>query len=264
MAIDDKWILCQMKYLRSGLFSLLFFSWTGFVVLTLWLALPFSPPTFRRVISIWPKGCFALLKIIGLSFEMRGLENIPKRPVLFAVKHQSVWETIFFLWQHPDNAYIMKQELTRIPFWGWYMKKSPHILVDRSGGARSMRDMMRKTKAIMDDGRSIAIFPEGTRMPPGTIGKFHPGVAAIYTQLDTTVVPVAVNSGLFWPRRKFLKKPGKIVIEFLPPIEPGMKRKEFMVELQERIKTATQKLEKEAGFVAEPNTPPDGEVTAAL
>jgi 1-acyl-sn-glycerol-3-phosphate acyltransferase len=239
-----------MIYIRSALFNFLFFGWTALVILTLWLAMPFSPSRFRSIISIWPKGCFALLKIIGITFEMRGLENIPDKPILFSVKHQSVWETIFFLWHHKDNAYVMKQELTRIPFWGWYMKKSSHILVDRTGGAGAMRDMMAKAKAIMEDGRSIAIFPEGTRMPSGTIGKFHPGVAAIYNQLGTTVVPVALNSGLLWPRREFLKKPGNIIIEFLPPIEPGMNRKEFMVELQDRIKTATQKLEKEGGFIA--------------
>tara|TARA_B100000315_G_scaffold256942_1_gene304249 strand:- start:263 stop:1036 length:774 start_codon:yes stop_codon:yes gene_type:complete len=244
-----------MKYLRSGLFNFLFFAWTAFMLAFLWVAMPFSPATFRRAISLWPKGCFALLKIIGVSFEMRGLENLPKKPVVFAVKHQSVWETIFFLWQHRDNAYIMKSELARIPFWGWYMTKSSHVLVDRTGGARSMRDMIRKTEVIMDNNRSIAIFPEGTRMPSGTIGKFHPGVAAIYTQLEATVVPVAVNSGMYWPRRKFLKKPGKIVIEFLPPIEPGMDRKTFMAELQSRIKAATEKLEKEAGFVAVQDQP---------
>ena len=239
-----------MKYIRSGIFNFLFFGWTAFMLAFLWIAMPFSPSTFRRAISLWPKGCFALLKIISVTFEMRGLENLPKKPVVFAVKHQSVWETIFFLWQHRDNAYIMKSELTRIPFWGWYMTKSSHVLVDRTGGAKSMRELIRKTKEIMDNSRSIAIFPEGTRMPSGSIGTFHPGVAAIYTQLDTTVVPVAVNSGLFWPRRKFLKNPGKIIIEFLPLIEPGMGRKEFMAELQSRIKAATEKLEKEAGFLA--------------
>ena len=238
-----------MNYIRSGIFNFLFFGWTTFMLAFLWIAMPFSPATFRRAISLWPKGCFALLKIISVTFEMRGLENLPKKPVVFAVKHQSVWETIFFLWQHRDNAYIMKSELTRIPFWGWYMTKSSHVLVDRTGGAKSMRELIRKTKEIMDNSRSIAIFPEGTRMPSGSIGTFHPGVAAIYTQLDTTIVPVAVNSGLFWPRRKFLKNPGKIIIEFLPPIEPGMGRKEFMAELQSRIKAATEKLEKEAGFL---------------
>ena len=236
-----------MKYLRSGLFNFLFFFWTSVVILFLWVAIPLSTSKFRSVISIWPKGCFALLKIIGITFEIRGLENIPKFPVLFSVKHQSVWETIFFLWHHKDNAYVMKSELSRIPFWGWYMKKSGHILIDRSGGAKSIRAMIGKAREFMLNARSIVIFPEGTRIPPGQIGKFHPGVAAIYSQLNTAVVPVAVNSGLFWPRREFLKKPGKIIIEFLPPIGPGMDRKLFMQQLQSQIKIATVELENEVG-----------------
>ena len=235
-----------MKYLRSGLFNFLFFFWTATVILLLWVTIPLSASKFRSVISIWPKGCFALLKIIGITFEIRGLENIPKFPVLFSVKHQSVWETIFFLWHHKDNSYVMKSELSRIPFWGWYMKKSGHILVDRTGGIKSMRDMIEEAREIIGNGRSVVIFPEGTRIPSGQMGKFHPGVAAIYTQLNTTVVPVAVNSGLFWPRREFIKKPGKIIIEFLPPIEPSIARKPFMLLLENRMKMATQQLEKEA------------------
>lgn len=245
MAIFEEWV---MMYIRSGLFNILFFSWTGFVILFLWVFMPVTPPKFRSIISVWPKGCFALLRILGITFEMRGLENIPRKAVVFSIKHQSVWETIFFLWHHKDNAYVMKSELSRLPFWGWYMKKSSHILVDRKGGARSIRNMLTKAKIILKTGRSIAIFPEGTRMPPGVIGKFHPGIAAIYTQLNVTVVPVAVNSGIFWPRRQFLKKSGKIVIEFLPPIKPGIDRKKFMQDLHERISVATKKLEKEAGF----------------
>ena len=236
-----------MKYLRSGLFNFLFFFWTAVVVLFLWVALPLPSSQFRNVISIWPKGCFFLLKIVGITFEIRGLANIPNFPVLFSVKHQSVWETIFFLWHHKDNAYVMKSELSRIPFWGWYMKKSGHILIDRSGGAKSIRAMIGKAREFMLNARSIVIFPEGTRIPPGQIGKFHPGVAAIYSQLNTAVVPVAVNSGLFWPRREFLKKPGKIIIEFLPPIGPGMDRKLFMQQLQSQIKIATVELENEVG-----------------
>jgi 1-acyl-sn-glycerol-3-phosphate acyltransferase len=129
------------------------------------------------------------------------------------------------------------------------MKKSGHILVDRTGGTKSMRAMIRKTKEFIENNRSIVIFPEGTRIPSGEIGKFHPGVAAIYSQLDITVVPVAVNSGMFWPRREFIKNPGKIIIEFLPQIKPGIDRKSFMLELQSQIKIATEQLEKEAGFI---------------
>ena len=248
MGLLGSLVKIKMMYFRSGLFNFLFFSWTAVVILLLWIAMPLSPSKFRSVISIWPKGCFALLKIIGITFELRGLENVPNVPVLFSVKHQSVWETIFFLWHNKDNAYVMKSELARIPFWGWYMKKSAHILVDRTGGTKSMRSMIKKAKAIMNDGRSIIIFPEGTRIPPGRMGTFHPGVAALYTQLNATVVPVAVNTGYFWPRRKFVKTPGNIIIEFLPPIKPGIDRKKFMIQLQNQIKMATEQIEKEAEF----------------
>ena len=235
-----------MTFFRSTLFNFLFFSWTALVIILLWTTIFLPSSKFRSVISIWPKGCFALLKIIGLTFEVRGLENIPKHPVIFSVKHQSVWETIFFLWHHKENAYVMKSELSRIPFWSWYMKKSAHILVDRFGGIKSMRNMINKSRKILDDGRSIVIFPEGTRIPPGNMGKFHPGIAALYTQLNATVVPVAVNSGIFWPRRKFKKRPGNIIIEFLEPFEPGIDRKKFMSQLHDQIRKGTQKLEKEA------------------
>ena len=109
-----------------------------------------------------------------------------------------------------------------------------------------MRDMIRETKAALDANRSVVIFPEGTRMPPGETGTYFPGVAALYAQTGTTVVPVALNSGKFWPRRAFLKKPGTVVLEFLPPIPQGMKRKAFLKELEYRIEQATRKLEKEA------------------
>ena len=119
-----------MIYIRSSVFNILFFCWTSIVILFLWIFIPVTSSKFRSIISIWPKGCFALLRILGITFEIRGQENIPQKAVVFAVKHQSVWETIFFLWHHQDNAYVMKSELARLPFWGWYMKKSLHILVD--------------------------------------------------------------------------------------------------------------------------------------
>ena len=235
-----------MIYLRSLIFNILFILWTAFIVLTLWLFMPLAPSKFRSVISIWPKGCFALLGLVGIKFEIRGRNNIPNEPVVFSVKHQSTWETIFFLFQHKDNSYVMKSELALIPFWGWYMRKSGHILVNRNGGIQSMRKMLNEAETILTDNRSIVIFPEGTRLPPGELGSFHPGVAAIYSQLNATVVPVAVNSGYFWPRRKFKKYPGRIIIEFLPPIKPGIDRKEFINTLRESIGTATRKLESEA------------------
>jgi 1-acyl-sn-glycerol-3-phosphate acyltransferase len=196
---------------------------------------------------MWPKLNFPVMRwLVGMRFEVRGRENIPNEPVIFAAKHQSAWDTMFFLWLDPANAYIMKAELARIPFWGWYMRRCAHIMVDRSGGAGTMREMMRETKAVLADGRSVIIFPEGTRTPPGTTGTYHPGVAALYGLNGAKVVPVALNSGLFWPRRSFLKKPGTIIIEFLEPMPAGMKRDAFLAELQSRIEAATRRLENEA------------------
>ncbi|MFL2781769.1 MAG: lysophospholipid acyltransferase family protein [Rhodospirillales bacterium] len=237
-----------MQLARSVIFNFLFHAWTGLTVLLLWLAIPLSPSKFRTVISIWPKGCFLMLKLLKIEFEIRGENNIADEPVLYAVKHQSVWETIFFLWHNKENAYVMKSELARIPFWGWYMERAAHILVDRKGGIKSMKGMLEKALSIKETSRSIVIFPEGTRMPPGTMGKLHPGVAALYKHLNISVVPVAVNSGLLWPRRQFKKKQGKIIIEFLNPIPSGMEKRKFLTELSKIIYAATLRLEKEGGY----------------
>ena len=235
-----------MQFIRSIIFNFLFYTWTGITVLLLWIAMPLAPSQFRTIISIWPKGCFSMLKILGIDFEIRGEENIPNRPVLFAVKHQSVWETIFFLWHSKENAYVMKSELAKIPFWGWYMKKAAHILVDRKGGTKSMRDMLAKAASIKETSRSIVIFPEGTRIPPGNMGELHPGVAALYKHLNISVVPVAVNSGLVWPRRQLKKEPGTIIVEFLKPIQAGMEKRAFLTKLRQIISEATLELENES------------------
>ena len=125
-----------MLAIRSALFNVLFIGWTILLLSTLWLLLPFSQKSFRIAIALWPHGAFPLMRyILGLTFEQRGLENIPNEPVIFAAKHQSAWDTMYFLWLDDSNAYIMKGELNRIPFWKWYMSKSQHVIVDRTGGA---------------------------------------------------------------------------------------------------------------------------------
>ena len=236
-----------MLAIRSALFNVLFIGWTILLLSTLWLLLPFSQKSFRIAIALWPHGAFPLMRyILGLTFEQRGLENIPNEPVIFAAKHQSVWDTMYFLWLDDSNAYIMKGELNRIPFWKWYMSKSQHVIVDRTGGASAMRKMIADTRDILSNGRSVVIFPEGTRTAPYETQPYHPGIAALYSQINVTVVPVALNSGYFWGRRQFIKQPGKLTVQFLPPIPKDMDRKAFMAELEKRIETATRKLGKEA------------------
>ena len=235
-----------MLAIRSVLFNILFIGWTIFLLSTLWLLMPIPKQKFRKAVALWPHGSFPLMRyLLGLTFEQRGLENIPNEPVIYASKHQSAWDTMYFLWHHKDNAYVMKGELNRIPFWKWYMDKCQHVVVDRRGGTSAMREMISDTKSILADKRSVIIFPEGTRVAPGETRRYHPGIAALYSQTNATVIPVALNSGYFWGRRHFIKKPGVLTIQFLPPIPKNMERKAFMKELEIRIESATRKLENE-------------------
>ena len=235
-----------MLAIRSALFNILFIGWTIFLLSTLWLLMPIPKQNFRKAVALWPQGSFPLMRyLLGLTFEQRGLENIPNEPVIYASKHQSAWDTMYFLWHHKDNAYVMKGELNRIPFWKWYMDKCQHVVVDRRGGTSAMREMISDTKSILADKRSVIIFPEGTRVALGETRRYHPGIAALYSQTNATVIPVALNSGYFWGRRHFIKKPGVLTIQFLPPIPKNMERKAFMKELEIRIESATRKLENE-------------------
>ena len=235
-----------MLAIRSALFNILFIGWTIFLLSTLWLLMLIPKQNFRKAVALWPHGSFPLMRyLLGLTFEQRGLENIPNEPVIFASKHQSAWDTMYFLWHHKDNAYVMKGELNRIPFWKWYMDKCQHVVVDRRGGTSAMREMISNTKSILADKRSVIIFPEGTRVAPGETRRYHPGIAALYSQTNAKVIPVALNSGYFWGRRHFIKKPGVLTIQFLPPIPKNMERKAFMKELELRIESATRKLENE-------------------
>ena len=236
-----------MYGIRSVFFNIIFIGWTILLLATLWIILPFPRLIFRRAIALWPKLLFPLMKVlIGLDFEQRGLNNLPTGPVIFAVKHQSTWDTMFFLWLDKNNSYIMKEELNKIPLWKNYMTKAGHIVVDRKGGLATMRQMIKDTKNALKEGRSVVIFPEGTRTQPGKSSLYHPGVAALYGQTNVPIIPVALNSGMYWGRRQFRKSAGTIIIEFLKPIEKGLKKSEFVSELKSVVEAATRKLENEA------------------
>ena len=243
-----------MNATRSIIFNIFFFTLCLVILLSLWLALPFSRPRFRRAVQLWGSATFAVLKNLnGTVYEIRGRENLPAGPHILAAKHQSAWDTMFFLVEDPDTAYIMKEELYRIPLWGWYSRRARHIAINRRGGGQALRALIRESKAILEDGRSIVIFPEGTRVAPGETGTYFPGVAALYSQCGVPIVPVAVNSGLYWGRRSFRKYPGEIIVEYLPAIPDGLSRAEFMAALEQSIESATRRLEKEAQ--------PDGALT---
>jgi 1-acyl-sn-glycerol-3-phosphate acyltransferase len=175
----------------------------------------------------------------GLTHRVVGMENLPNGPVIIACKHQSSWETLAFTKVFPGAAIVLKRELLFIPIVGWAMARAGNIAVARGDGAQALRGLVRQAKAVIAEGRSILIFPEGTRVAVGVERPYQVGTAALYRQLGVPVVPVALNSGLFWGRRKWVKRPGLITVEVLPPIAPGLGREAFMGTLRERIEGAT-------------------------
>jgi len=185
----------------------------------------------------------------GLRHRVSGLENLPAGPVIVAAKHQSTWETLAFVKLFPNSAIVLKRELLFIPIVGWAMARAGNIAVVRSEGSLAMRSLLRQARSVIAEGRSILIFPEGTRTAVGARRGYHMGVAALYRQLGVPVVPVALNSGLFWGRRKWVKRPGTITVEILPPIAPalGLDRSAFINTLRERIEGGTARLVEQAG-----------------
>jgi 1-acyl-sn-glycerol-3-phosphate acyltransferase len=202
--------------------------------------------TYRWCIH-WARALLWLMRVVcGLRCRVVAREALPPGPVIFALKHQSAWETIAFPALGPPISGVLKRELLMIPVYGWYMRRLGMVPIDRTAGGAAIREMLRRAKDETMRGRSIMIMPEGTRLPPGRAGRYHPGVAALYSVLGLTVVPVALNSGLFWGRRSLLIRPGTVTMEFLAPIPPGLERKDFMNALRERIESASERLRLEA------------------
>ncbi|MCP4328720.1 MAG: 1-acyl-sn-glycerol-3-phosphate acyltransferase [Alphaproteobacteria bacterium] len=246
-----------MTALRSALFNVLFFGATAAVCILGLPVLLLPQNAVLRLSELWTSTTIKLLAITcGLTYEVRGRDRLPPYPVIFAVKHQSAWETLAMQVILRRPVYVVKKELMAIPLFGWYLRGTGQIPIDRRGGAGEIRMMVLRTKAALAGGRPILIFPEGTRAAPGATGTYNPGIAALYKQIGVAVVPVALNSGLYWGRRAFHKRPGTIVVEILPPIPPGLAPRAFLAELESRIEGATRKLEVEGsaggGFRGDP------------
>jgi 1-acyl-sn-glycerol-3-phosphate acyltransferase len=228
---------------RSVLFNVLFYLnlFVHFIAALPTLVLPRR--AIIEVAKFWARTNIWLLRLVcGIKVEVRGLAKIPPGPLLVASKHQSLWETFALLPLLRDPAYIMKRELMWIPFFGWFTIKGRMIPVDRGAGAHATQQMLQHARRALDEGRQIIIFPEGTRRAAGAEPAYKFGIARLYAALDVPCVPIALNSGLFWPRRKFLRYPGTIVVEILDPIPPGLEAKEFFQRLQDDIEGATARL----------------------
>lgn len=187
---------------------------------------------------LWP----GLAVICGVKIEIRGRENLPQGGALIASKHQSMWETLAFWGILPDPAIILKKSLIYMPIFGWYAVKLGNISIDRKGGSKTLRKMLRDAAQRGQDGRQVLIFPEGTRVEPGENPELKPGIAGLYQSMGVPCVPVALNSGVYLKNYCGLKKPGTIIVEFLEPIEPGLDKASFMRTLHERISTASDRL----------------------
>ncbi|MBR4127436.1 MAG: 1-acyl-sn-glycerol-3-phosphate acyltransferase [Alphaproteobacteria bacterium] len=233
-----------MKWIRSLLFNVYYILVTFVVCTTGVICGLFS----RRLCSLnarmWGKLLlFGLRWLAGVKCCVKGVENLPESGAyIVASKHQSAWETVAFHALLPSPAYILKQELLYIPLFGWNLKLTGCVAIDRASGTKAMRSILEGSEKRLKEGRPVIIFPEGTRTQPGATTRYNPGVGLLYEKCGVPVVPVALNSGVHWAKKAFLKKPGTITIEFLPPMPQGLDKREFISELQNRIEAACAQL----------------------
>jgi 1-acyl-sn-glycerol-3-phosphate acyltransferase len=233
--------------LRSLLFNIVYYA--NLIILMI-LGLPVILKGRHGVFAlarIWALSSLWLLdKICGLRVEFRGLENIPQGGYIIAAKHQSVLETFALVLHAPDFAYVLKRELTYVPIFGWYLAASEQIAINRSAVRNAMAVVSARAGEVLKAGRQVFIFPEGTRRPPGAPAQYKFGVAKLYQDTGAPCLPVALNTGLFWGRRGFLRRPGTAVIEYLPPIAPGLDREVFLATLQATIEKECERLNADA------------------
>jgi 1-acyl-sn-glycerol-3-phosphate acyltransferase len=232
-----------VQVLRSLIFNVAFYLNT-FIQIIFYLPLLLLPRRYVWIaVRSWAAGTHVLLKwICGIEHRIVGFEKVPPGGVIVASKHQSAWETFTIAAMLPDPTFVLKRELQWIPLFGWYMLRARLIPVNRGTRQAALEQIARGAREKMKDGRQIIIYPEGTRRPVGAEPSYKYGVAHLYGELDVPCVPVALNSGLYWPRRSLRFTPGTIRMEFLDPIMPGMDRTEFLKVLQDRIETATARL----------------------
>lgn len=244
-----------MLFFRSLLFKI------SFILLTLAEMLLFAPFYFFLphkaawfVPRFWARSVFWLQKrLIGVSYRFEGLENLPQGAYIVAAKHQSAWETLALPLALPDPTFILKRELLWIPFFGWYLAKMGMAPINRGAPLQALKALIAASREKAAQKRQIVIFPEGTRREVGAQADYKQGVFPLYAELGLPVVPVALNAGLYWPKKRFCLYPGVILCRFLPPIAAGLKRREFMQKLETMIETECRLLVKAA---AAGKTPP--------
>ena len=228
---------------RSLLFNALFYV---NITIRMIVALPtiLLPYSFLHgVLRRYASSTLWFLRVVcGTKVEWRGREKLPAGPCIVACKHQSLWETFALFMLLPDPTYVLKRELMWLPLFGWLATKARMIPIDRGSHAKALASMTAAARREAARGRQIVIFPEGTRRPPGAKPRYLPGVAFLYAELGLPCVPIALNSGLFWPRRSVRRHPGTVLVEVLDPIPPGLEKREFLMRLRNATEQSTARL----------------------
>ncbi len=241
-----------MQRIRSIVFSIFF---VASIIVTGFFAAPaalFSAKAARGVAKAWSRTILYSVRLIaGVSYKIEGAENIPRHGCIVAANHQSQWETIALYAHLPNPVVIAKKELFDIPVYGWWLRRVGNIPVDRMGGAKALRALRDDAARHIENGDQIVVFPESTRTRVGESRTYHPGVAGIYTSAQAPCTPVAHDSGRYWQFPSHLKIPGEIILRFLPPIAPGLDRRIFLHELQNKIESARPDLTPEPATMKE-------------
>lgn len=253
-----------MTALRSTLFNIIFYVHMITILVVVTPVYFFLPQRLcMAVVASWARRTVWLLEVIaGVRVEFRGLENIPKDGnYILAAKHQSLFETFALLTVVPNPGYVIKRELLYVPVWGWWAWKAKMIYVTRGAKSAALKEIADGSRRVLARGRPVFIHPEGTRRPPGAPPDYKYGVVHLYKELSVPVVAAALNSGFYWPRRRFMRFPGTIVVSFLPPIAPGLGSREFLDRLVRTTEAECDRLLLEAD--REPSRPPFNDEAAA-
>ncbi|MDR1375413.1 MAG: 1-acyl-sn-glycerol-3-phosphate acyltransferase [Holosporaceae bacterium] len=232
-----------MLLIRSLIFNIAFFTT---IAVALFLGMPLVFFDKKYVFIFWKHLSrilnFITEKIGGINFSIANEENLLQEPAIYALRHESTWETLILIHKFKDPIFILKEELLRIPLFGTLSRKAETIAVDRNHGMKALIYAARRVERSIKEGHHVVIFPEGTRSSPGEYVSLKRGIAMFYERSNCSVVPVVHNAGTFWPRRGFIKRPGKIIVSFLPPIAAGLSRDEFMDKLNEAFRQEIEKM----------------------
>ncbi len=251
-----------MTVIRSIVFQILLYVLTAATLLLTAPVYFFLGHTGRMGVVRWlAQACVWLTRYVaGIDYEVRGAENLPKEPAIVASMHQAMWETFAFVPLFPDPAFVIKSEMKMVPVWGQFAAAVEMIFVDRSKGRAALKEMAKGVQAAIAGGRHVVIFPEGRRIPPGEASDIKSGITYLYRLSGVPVVPVALNSGFYWGRQTLLKRPGRIIVEFLPAIPPGLSNEAFQAAFGGAIDAAADRLILEADRTRpRPHFPPSAE-----